>query len=78
MGWQKIPDFDTSSSLEDNPFAGSRTQPTGKVSLKLPAADWLCKKLQKLTITIPEGYPSNNFETAGLLKDHFVKTPRIS
>ena len=34
MGWHQIPDFDSSSSsLDDNPFAGVRTQPTGKVSI---------------------------------------------
>ena len=32
MGWHQIPDYDNSStSLDDNPFAGSRTKPTGKV-----------------------------------------------
>ena len=46
MGWHQVLDFDTSSSsLDDNPFAGSRTLPTGKVSVKLPADEWLCKKL---------------------------------
>ena len=34
MGWHQIPDYDhTSSSLDDNPFAGSRAKPTGKVSV---------------------------------------------
>ena len=33
--------------------------------------------LEKLNI-ITEGYPSKNSETAGLLKDQFVKTPRSS
>ena len=33
MGWHQIPDYDnTSSSLDDNPFAGSQAKPTGKVS----------------------------------------------
>ena len=36
MGWHQIPEFDSVSSADDNPFAGSRVQPTGKVSLKLP------------------------------------------
>ena len=59
-------------------FAGSRAQHTGKVSIKLPADDWLCRKLEKLNITVAEGYPSRNSETAGLLRDQFVKTPRTS
>ena len=46
MGWHQIPDFDSaSSSLDDNRFAGSRAQPTWKVSIKLPVDDWLCRKL---------------------------------
>ena len=79
MGWHQIPDFDSSSSsLDDNPFAGSQTQPTGKVSIKLSADDWLYGKLEKLNITIAEGYPSRNAETVGLLRDQFMKTPRTS
>ena len=32
MGWKQVPEFDSSSSsLDDNPFARSRTQNTGKV-----------------------------------------------
>ena len=50
--------------------------PTMKVSIKLPADDWLCRKLEKLNFTIAEGYSSRNAETAGLLRDQFVKTPR--
>ena len=36
------------------------------------------RKLQKLNLTITEGYPSRNTETAGLLRDQFVKPPRSS
>ena len=44
MGWYLVPEFDTfSSHLGDNPFAGSKTQSAGKVSVKLPADEWLCK-----------------------------------
>ena len=31
MGWHQIPEFDSVSSADDNPFAGSRVQPTGNV-----------------------------------------------
>ena len=35
MNWHKIPEFETvSSTADDNPFAGARVQPTGKVSVK--------------------------------------------
>ena len=79
MGWHQIPDFDSaSSSLDDNPFASSRAQPTWKVSIKLPVDDCLCRKVEKLNLTISEGYPSRNTETAGLLRDQFVKPPRSS
>ena len=77
MGWHQIPDYDsTSSSLDDNPFAGSRAKPTGKVSVKLPVDERLCRKFEKLNVTVAEGYPSMNTETGGLLRDQFVKTPR--
>ena len=66
MGWHKIPEFNSVSSLDDNLFASSRVQPTGKVSVKLPVDDWLCGKMEKLNLPITEGYPSRNTETAGL------------
>ena len=76
MGWHQIPEFDSVSSADDNPFAGSRVQPTGKVSVKLPVDDWLCRKMEELNLTVAEGYPSRNTETAGLLRDQFAKPPR--
>ena len=59
MGWHQIPDFDcASSSLDDNPFASSQVKPTGKVSVKLPVDEWLCRKFERLNLTVAEGYPS--------------------
>ena len=78
MGWHQIPEFDSVSSANDNPFADSRVQSTGKVSVKLLVDDWLCRKMEKLNLTVAEGYPSRNTETAGLLRDQFVKPPRSS
>ena len=78
MGWHQIPEFDIVSYTDDNPFAGSRVKPTGKVSVKLPVDNWLCRKMEKLNLTVAEGYPSKNTQTAGLLRDQFVKTPRSS
>ena len=79
IGWHQIPDYDsTSSSLDDNPFAGSQAKLTGKMSVKLPVDEWLCKKFEKLNVTVADGYPSRNTETGGLLRDQFVKTPRSS
>ena len=67
MGWHKITEFDSVSSSDDSSFAGCRVQPSGKVSVKLPVDDWLCRKMEKLNLAITEGYPSRNAETAVLL-----------
>ena len=46
MNWHKVPEFETvSSTADDNPFAVARVRPTGKVSVKLPVDDWLCRKM---------------------------------
>ena len=67
-----IPDMDTATSTaDDNPFAGPKAQPAGKVWVNMPTDEWLCKKMSKLNITLVEGYPSHSSE-AGLLKDQFV------
>ena len=79
IGWHHIPDYDNSAaSMDDNPFAGSRVKTTGKVSVKLPVDEWLCRKLEKLNVTVAEGYPSRNNENSGLLRDQFVKTPQVT
>ena len=77
MGWHKIPEFDSVSSSDYNPFASSRVQPTRKVSVKLPVDDWLCQNMENLNLTITESYPLRNTEIAGLLRDQFVKPPRL-
>ena len=49
MAWNDILEFDSvSSSQDDNPFAGSRMSHTGKVSVKVPVDDWLCRKFERL------------------------------
>ena len=79
MGWSHIPEMDTTTSRsEDNPFAGPKTQPTGKISVSMPTDEWLCSKMGKLNITLTEGYPSRSSEAGGLLKDQFVRPPKIS
>ena len=35
--------------------------------------DWLCRKMDKLNLTITEGYPTRNTDTSGLLNDQFAK-----
>ena len=79
MNWHKVPEFETvSSTADDNPFAGACVQPTGKVSVKLPVDDWLCRKMSSLNLTIKEGYPTRNTDNTGLLRDQFIKTSRCS
>ena len=78
MGWHKVPEFETVSSSDDTPFAGAHAQSTSKVSVKLPVDDWLCRKMNKLSLTITEGFPARNTDTAGPLEDQFIKLPRSS
>ena len=77
MGWSHIPELDnTASTSDDNPFAGPKTVTPGKVSVKMPTEDWLCRKLAKLNLTLVEGYPSRGSETGGLAKDVFLRPAR--
>ena len=50
IAWNDIPEFDSSSSQDDNPFTGSRSSQTGKVLV--PVDEWLCRKFEKLNITL--------------------------
>ena len=73
-----MPEFESSASLlDDNPFASTRTQPTGKVSIKLPADEWLCRKMEMLNITVTKGYPFCRSETSGLVRVQFIRVPKI-
>ena len=77
MGWTHIPEADnTASRSEDNPFAGPKSQPTGKVSVTMPTDEWLCNKFGKLNMTLTEVYSSRSSEAGGLLKDQFVRPPK--
>ena len=76
MGWTHIPEVDnTTATSDDNPFAGPKTVTPGKVSVRMPTEEWLCKKLGKLNLTIAEGYPSRGSEAGGLAKDVFIRPP---
>ena len=77
MTWNDIPEFDSSSSSQDdNPFTSSKSSLTGKVSVKFPVEEWLCRKMEKLNITVQEGYPSRTSESADFARDQFVKPPK--
>ena len=74
MGWSEIPELEsTTSTADDNPFAGPKTVAPGKVSVRMPTEDWLCRKLAKLNLTLVEGYPSRGSEPGGLGKDVFLR-----
>ena len=77
MDWSHIPEMDsTAYTSDDNPFAGPKTVTPGKVSVKMPTEDWLCRKLAKLNITLVEGHPSRGSEAGGLAKDVFLRPAR--
>ena len=77
MGWTHIPDKDiATATADDKPFAGPKTQPTGKVSVNMPTDEWLCRKMGKLNLTLVEGYTSHSSETGGLLIHQFVRPAR--
>ena len=77
MGWSHIPGMDSAASTsDDNPFAGPKTVAPGKVSVKMPTEDWLCRKLAKLNLTLVEGYPSCGPEAGGLAKGVFLRPAR--
>ena len=79
LGWSHIPDFEysaTDGDRSDNPWKGKHPRKTRKISVELPADDWLCHKMEKLNTRVAEGYPSRSQESAGLKVDQFVRTPK--
>ena len=80
LGWSHIPDFEAAvgdtDNRSDNPWKGKHPRHTGKVSVELPADDWLCYKMEKLNTRAAEGYPSHAQEAAGLKQDQFIRTER--
>ena len=45
--------------------------------MNLPTDEWLCKKMSKLNLTLVQGYPTRTSEAGGLLKDQFVRPPKL-
>ena len=69
MGWHHIPAFETDYAEPDksnNPW----------ISVAMPPDDWLCQKLERLNLTVAEGYPSRSQDSAGLKRDQFIKVPK--
>ena len=42
----------------------------------MPPDNWLCQKLERLNLTVAEGYPSHSQDSAGLKRDQFFKVPK--
>ena len=80
LGWTFIPDFEPAvgdtDNESDNPRKGIHPRRTGKVSIELPADDWLYYKMVKLNTRAAKGYPSHSQEVAGLKIDQFIRTPK--
>ena len=78
-GWSHAPDFNRSAlSADDNPFAEPKQLRTGKMSVNLPTDEWLCKKPDKLNITLVEDHHSRGSEAGGLQCDQFNKKTQFT
>ena len=42
----------------------------------MPADDWFCQKLERINLTVAEGYPSRSQEAGGLRTDQFIRNPK--
>ena len=76
MAWSHVPDMESSNPSDDNPFAGPKVPVPNKVSVHMPTEEWLCRKLNKLNMTLIEGYPSRTAEAGHLPMDSFLKPAR--
>ena len=79
MGWHHIPTFETDYTEPDkssNPWKGKHPNKPTRISIAMPPDDWLCQKLERLNLTVAEGYPSRSQDSAGLKRDQFVKVPK--
>ena len=79
MGWNHIPPFEsdlTEADKSNNPWKGKHPKRPTKISVAMPPDDWLCQKLQRLNLTVAEGYPSRAQDSASLKKDQFIKVPK--
>ena len=77
MGWTHIPDIHfRATTSDDNPFAVTKVQIPGKMSVNLPTDEWLCKNVNKMNLTLVQGYPSRTSEAGGLLRKQCVKPAR--
>ena len=79
MGWHHIPTFESDYSEPDksnNPWKGKQPRKPTRISVAMPPDDWLCQKLERLNLTVAEGYPSQAQDSAGLKHDQFIQVPK--
>ena len=79
MGWHHIPAFETDYSepnKSSNPWKGKNPRKPTSISVAMPPDDWRCQKLERLNLTVAEGYPSRSQDLAGLKRDQFIKVPK--
>ena len=79
MGWHHIPAFETDYAepeKSNNPWKDKNPRKPTRISVAMPPDDWLCQKLERLNLTVAEGYPSRSQDSAGLKRDQFVKVPK--
>ena len=76
--WRPILDLSTLNMFlkVDNFKKQKNPKKTGKVSVEMPADDWLCQKMKRLNCVAAEGYPSRSQDTGGLKTDQFIRTPK--
>ena len=71
MGWNFIADIELDTGGTDssnNPMKGKKnSKKTGKVSVEMPADDWLCQKMERLNCVAADGYPFRS-QDAGVLR----------
>ena len=62
MGRSHIPDFD--NSADNNSIADTKQQSAGNVSVNMPINEWLCKRLDRLNMTLVAGCTSKSSEAS--------------
>ena len=79
MGWHHVLTFEsdfTEPDKSNNPWKGKNPKRPTRVSVAMPPDDWLCQKLERLNLTVVEGYPCRAQDSTGLKKHQFVKVPK--
>ena len=60
MGWHHIPADYSEPDKSNNPWKGKNPRKPTRISVAMPLDDWLCQKLERLNLTVAEGYPSRS------------------